>query len=122
MLNALHPPTGNPSNDLERRNSCTHFTDEETENQRGQGTHPRQQLTDMALGWDEPALWGADEQGTATVGRQLEIVMGIVPEPLLGACSWHVFPWLDPMQLSTPGPMWLCLLHTACPLHHELQG
>ena len=39
----------NLSNDLERRNSCTHFTGKETEVQKDQRTHPGQQLTVMAL-------------------------------------------------------------------------
>ena len=49
----------NLSSDLEGRNSCTHFTVKETEVQKDQRTHSRQQLIVMALGraWSL-VLWG----------------------------------------------------------------
>ena len=40
--------------------------------------------------------------------------------PGLLLASVLVFPWLDPTPLSSPGPVWVGLLHAVCPLDHEL--
>lgn len=42
VLSTSRPLMVNLSNDLERRESCTHFTGKETEVQKGQRPHPRQ--------------------------------------------------------------------------------